>query len=98
MPIANHLDEKRFLTGAQRMAHVDLRRLVGAAVLVEEAELRDDGADERQQDAQVQHGFRKIDGTAERGDGTTGVPDGPLAKPVPLSIGPQGPRLEGHSD
>ena len=33
--------------GAQRMAHVDLRRLVGAAVLVEEAQLRNDGADER---------------------------------------------------
>ena len=34
------------------MADVDGRRLVGAAVLVEEAELGGDGATEREQDAE----------------------------------------------
>ena len=49
MPIANHLDEKG-LDGPQRMADVDGRGGVGALVLVEEAELRGNGARKRQQD------------------------------------------------
>ena len=68
--------------------------LVGPLVLVEEAQLRDDGADERQEYAQVQHEIRESEDRETRT--TTGSATGPLAKPVPLSIGPQGPRLEYH--
>ena len=42
------------LARPQRMADVDARRLVGAAVLVEETELCRDRAGEREQDAEVQ--------------------------------------------
>ena len=55
------------------MADVDLRRLVGSAVLVEEAELRRDGAGEREQDAKVQHEVQgRSAGTAVCGNWTTG--------------------------
>ena len=40
-------------TGAQRMADVDLDRLAGAAVLEEERDVRCEGAEEREQDADV---------------------------------------------
>ena len=52
MPMANQLDLKSDLPARERMADVDGRRLVGAAVLVEEAELGGDGATEREQDAE----------------------------------------------
>ena len=74
MPMANHLDLKSSAAGAQRMAHVDLRRRVGAAVLVEEAELRGDSAGEREQDSKVHHGIPvKIGGAARYADVQTGL-------------------------
>jgi hypothetical protein len=48
MPSVNHLDEY-----SERVANVDLRHGVGAAVLVEEAEVRDERARQRQEDAKV---------------------------------------------
>ena len=52
MPMANQRDLKSDLAGLERVADVDRRRLVGAAVLVEEAELGGDGATEREQNAE----------------------------------------------
>jgi hypothetical protein len=66
-------------------------------VLVEEAQLRDDGADEREEDSKIDHGIQgRSGGTACCGttDDRHGLAYGPLARPVPLYIGSQGPRLE----
>ena len=91
---------EELLDRAQRMAHVDLRRLVGPPVLVQEAKLRHDGANKRQQYAQVHHSVWKSICRARHGDYGAGVAlrMAPMAMPVSLSIGTQGPRLESHSD
>ena len=57
MPIANHFERVQRLRRAQRVTDVDRRGLAGAAVLEEEAEVRDERAEEREQDAELKgHG------------------------------------------
>ena len=53
MPSVNHFEEYSWRARAERVADVDLGDRVGAAVLVEEAEVRDEGAGEREEDAEV---------------------------------------------
>ena len=54
MPIANHLHEYSCFAVRKRMPDVDRGGLVRALVLVKKAQLRGDGAGQREQDAQIQ--------------------------------------------
>ena len=53
MPIANHFEVHSAFAAAQRVADVDLGAGARAAVLEEEPEVRGDGAQEREQDAEL---------------------------------------------
>ena len=54
MPIANHFERNRPRALRSGALQLDARRLRGAAVLAQEAELRDGGAQQRQPDTDVQ--------------------------------------------
>ena len=54
MPIANHFELHSEIARADRVLDVDLARLAGAAVLEEERDVRGEGADEREEDAEVE--------------------------------------------
>ena len=53
MPSANHFERVQRLRRPQRVADVHRRGLAGAAVLEEEPEVRNDRAEQREQDAEL---------------------------------------------
>ena len=54
MPIANHFEREQRAGAGQRAPQLDRRRAAGAAVLAQEAQLRDGGAYQRQRDPKLQ--------------------------------------------
>ena len=70
IPSANHFEEYSCAGRAQRVSDHDLGHLVGAAVLVEEPEVRHEGAREGQEYAEIKvHGGKAVGGS----DPSTGV-------------------------